>query len=97
VAAPCDTRAPLYKADPWPRGLHLLPFPLKARVSAAAQCTEKATAPPSLGLPLSCLRKRTKSLVTFRSKCTSFEEGKMEKAPIPDPSTVWETSKVTKE
>jgi hypothetical protein len=38
---------------------------------------------------------RTKSLVTFRSKCT--EEGKMEKAPIPDPSTIWETSIVTEE
>jgi hypothetical protein len=40
---------------------------------------------------------RTKSLVTFRSRCTGFEEGKMEKAPIPDPSTVWETSTVTEE
>jgi hypothetical protein len=40
---------------------------------------------------------RTKSLVTFRSKCTSFEEGKMEKAPIPDPCTVCEASIVTKE
>jgi hypothetical protein len=35
--------------------------------------------------------------MTFRSKCTSFKEGKMEKAPVPDPSTVWETSTVTKE
>jgi hypothetical protein len=26
-----------------------------------------------------------------------FDEGKMEKAHIPDPSTVWETSRVTKE
>jgi hypothetical protein len=40
---------------------------------------------------------RTKSLVTFRSKYTDFEEGKMEKAPIPDPSTVWKTSTVTEE
>jgi hypothetical protein len=40
---------------------------------------------------------RTKSLVTFRSKCVGFEEGKMEKAAIPDPSTVWETSTVTEE
>jgi hypothetical protein len=40
---------------------------------------------------------RTKSLVTFRSKCSSFEEGKTEKAPIPDPSTVWEASIVTEE
>jgi hypothetical protein len=40
---------------------------------------------------------RTKSLVTFRSKCTGFEEGKMEKPAIPDPSTVWETSTVTEE
>jgi hypothetical protein len=40
---------------------------------------------------------RTKSLVTFRSKCTRFEEGKMEKSAIPDPSTVWETSTVTEE
>jgi hypothetical protein len=40
---------------------------------------------------------RTKSLVTFRSKCVGFEEGKMEKAVIPDPSTVWETSMVTKD
>jgi hypothetical protein len=38
---------------------------------------------------------RTKLLVTFRSKCTGFEEGKMEKAPNPDPSTVWEASTVT--
>jgi hypothetical protein len=35
--------------------------------------------------------------VTFRSKCTGFEESKMEKAPIPDPSTVWERSTVTEE
>jgi hypothetical protein len=40
---------------------------------------------------------RTKSLVTFRSKCTGFEEGKMEKPAIPDPSTVWETSMMTEE
>jgi hypothetical protein len=40
---------------------------------------------------------RTKSLVTVRSKCTRFEEGKMEKPVIPDPSTVWETSIVTEE
>jgi hypothetical protein len=40
---------------------------------------------------------RTKSLVTFRSNCTSFEEGKMEKAVVPDPSTVWETSTVSEE
>jgi hypothetical protein len=40
---------------------------------------------------------RTKSLVTFRSKCTGFEESKMDKAAIPDPSTVWETSTVTEE
>jgi hypothetical protein len=40
---------------------------------------------------------QTKSLVSFRSKCISFEEGKIEKAPIPDPSTVWETSTVTEE
>jgi hypothetical protein len=37
------------------------------------------------------------SLVTFTSKCTGFEEGKMEKAPIPDPSNVWETSTVTED
>jgi hypothetical protein len=35
--------------------------------------------------------------VTFRSKCTGFEEGKMEKLMITDPSTVWETSLVTEE
>jgi hypothetical protein len=35
--------------------------------------------------------------VTFRSKCIRFEEGKMEKPTIPDPSTVWETSTVTEE
>jgi hypothetical protein len=35
--------------------------------------------------------------VTFRSKCVGYEEGKMEKAVIPNPSTVWETSKVTEE
>jgi hypothetical protein len=40
---------------------------------------------------------QTKSLVTFITKCSSFEESKMEKAPIPDPSTVWETSTVTEE
>jgi hypothetical protein len=40
---------------------------------------------------------RTKSLVTFRSKCIGYEGGKMEKAVIPDPSTVWETSTVTEE
>jgi hypothetical protein len=40
---------------------------------------------------------RTKALVTFRSKCVGFEEVKMEKAAIPDPSTVWETSTVTEE
>jgi hypothetical protein len=40
---------------------------------------------------------RTKFLVTFRSKCIGFEEGKMEKAPIPYPSTVWGTSTVTEE
>jgi hypothetical protein len=40
---------------------------------------------------------RTKSLVTFRSKCIGFEEGKMEKPAIPDPSSVWETSMVTEE
>jgi hypothetical protein len=36
-------------------------------------------------------------VVTFRSKCTGFEEGKTEKVPIPAPSTVWETSTVTEE
>jgi hypothetical protein len=35
--------------------------------------------------------------MTFRSKCIGYEEGKMEKASIPDPSTVWETSTVTEE
>jgi hypothetical protein len=35
--------------------------------------------------------------VTVRSKCTRFEEEKMEKSVIPDPSTVWETSTVTEE
>jgi hypothetical protein len=40
---------------------------------------------------------RTKSPITFRSKCTGFEEGKMEKAPVPDPCTVWEASTVTEE
>jgi hypothetical protein len=40
---------------------------------------------------------RTKSLVTFRSKCINNEEGKMEKASIPDPITIWETSTVTEE
>jgi hypothetical protein len=40
---------------------------------------------------------RTKPLVTFRSKCIGFEEGKMERAPIPDPSTIWEASTVMKE
>jgi hypothetical protein len=39
----------------------------------------------------------TKTLMTFRSKCTGFEEGKMEKAPIPDPCTVWEASTMTEE
>jgi hypothetical protein len=40
---------------------------------------------------------RTKSLVTFRSKCTGFEGGNMEKAPIPDPSIAWEASTVMEE
>jgi hypothetical protein len=40
---------------------------------------------------------RTKSLVLFRSKSTGFEEGKMEKAPVPDPRTVWEPCTVTEE
>jgi hypothetical protein len=40
---------------------------------------------------------QTKSLVTFRSKCVGYEEGKMEKAAIPDLSTAWETSTVTEE
>jgi hypothetical protein len=40
---------------------------------------------------------RTKSLVTFRSKCIGFEEGKMEKPTIPDPTIVWEMSTVTGE
>jgi hypothetical protein len=40
---------------------------------------------------------RTKSLVTFRSKCTGFEESKMEKAVVPDPITVWVTSTVIEE
>jgi hypothetical protein len=35
--------------------------------------------------------------VTFRSKCTGFEDGKMEKPAIPNPNTVWETSMVTEE
>jgi hypothetical protein len=35
--------------------------------------------------------------VTFRSKCTGFEESKMEKAAVLDPSTVWETSTVIEE
>jgi hypothetical protein len=39
----------------------------------------------------------TTSLVTFRSKCTGFDEGRMEKAPIPDLCTVWEASIVTEE
>jgi hypothetical protein len=39
---------------------------------------------------------RTKSLVTFRSKCVGYEEGKMEKAAMLDRSTTWETSTVTK-
>jgi hypothetical protein len=39
----------------------------------------------------------TKLLVTFRSNCAGFEESKMEKVPIPDPSTMWETSTVTEE
>jgi hypothetical protein len=40
---------------------------------------------------------RVKSLVTFRSKSIGFEEGKMEKPAISDPSTIWETSMVTEE
>jgi hypothetical protein len=40
---------------------------------------------------------RVKLLVTFRSKSIGFEEAKMEKPAIPDPSTVWETSTVTEE
>jgi hypothetical protein len=37
------------------------------------------------------------SLVTFRSRSIGFEEGKMEKPAIPDPSTMWEPSTVTEE
>jgi hypothetical protein len=85
MAARCNAGSRLYKADPRPRGLHFFPFALRARVSAAAQCTKKARAPPSLGLPPPCLRMRTKSLVTFTSKCTGFEESKMEKAQIRAP------------
>jgi hypothetical protein len=40
---------------------------------------------------------RVKSLVTFRSKSIGFEEAKMEKPAILDPSTLWETSTVTEE
>jgi hypothetical protein len=40
---------------------------------------------------------RTKSLVLFRSTSTGFEEEKMEKAPVPDPRTIWETSTVIEE
>jgi hypothetical protein len=40
---------------------------------------------------------RTKSPVTFKSKCMGLEEGKMEKVAIPDPSTIWEMSTVTEE
>jgi hypothetical protein len=40
---------------------------------------------------------RTKLLVTFRSNCAGFEEGKMEKALVPDLCTVWEVSVVTEE
>jgi hypothetical protein len=40
---------------------------------------------------------RVKSLVTFRSKSVGFEEDRMEKLAIPDPSTVWETSTVTEQ
>jgi hypothetical protein len=40
---------------------------------------------------------RVKSLVTFRSKSVGFEEGKMEKPAIQDPSTIWETSTVNEE
>jgi hypothetical protein len=40
---------------------------------------------------------RTKSLVLFRSKRTGFEEGKMERATVPDVHTVWETSTVMEE
>jgi hypothetical protein len=40
---------------------------------------------------------QTKSLVPFRFKSTSFEEEKMEKAPVPDTRTVWEKSTVTEE
>jgi hypothetical protein len=35
---------------------------------------------------------RVKSLITFRSKSIGFDDAKMEKSAIPDPSTVWETS-----
>jgi hypothetical protein len=40
---------------------------------------------------------RTKTLVVFRSKSTGFEEGKMEKAPVPDLYIVWESSMVAEE
>jgi hypothetical protein len=40
---------------------------------------------------------RTKSLVLFRSRSTSFEEGKMEKASVLDLRTVWESFSVMEE
>jgi hypothetical protein len=40
---------------------------------------------------------RTKTLVLFRSKSTGFEEGKMEKAPVLDPRTIWEPSTAMEE
>jgi hypothetical protein len=40
---------------------------------------------------------RTKSLIVFRSKSISFEEVKMEQAPILVPHTGWELSTVTEE
>jgi hypothetical protein len=57
----------------------------------------KARALPSLDPPPPRPRMRVKSIVTFRSKSVRFDEGKMEKLAIPDPSTVWETSTVTEE
>jgi hypothetical protein len=71
-----------------PRGLHLLPFPLEVRVATFHRRALQRKAPPSLGPPPPRPRMRTKSLVTFRSKCTGFEEGKMEKPAIPGPSTI---------
>jgi hypothetical protein len=88
---PVAVLGPNYIRPPGVPGvLHLILFPLNTRVCCRHAVLREVIAPPSLDPTLQHPRMRVKSLVTFRSRCIGFEEGKMEKPAIPDPSTVWE-------